>query len=625
MANNGITRRDVLAGLGAAALSQFLPTSAWSAVPTAKPLHGLSTFGELKYGPDFTHFDYANPDAPKGGTCNFAPGYWYFNQNVLTFNTLNSFVRTGDAPPRMEYCFDTLMAWAWDEPDARYGLLAESVTLSEDRNTLTFKLRPEARFHDGSPVTAEDVAYSYNLMKEKGHPQLSLMLTEMTEAVAQDVMTFRLTFSGNQSVGTTLSAISDIQVLSRASVEEHGFDSSKIHPLLGSGPYKVGRVSAGRYIEYDRVEDYWARDLPVQRGLNHFDTIRIDFYRDRNAGFEAFKKGDIFFREEFTARSWATQYDFPAAQEGKVVKREIPLPKAPRYQAWAINQRRERFRDRRVRQAIELCFDFEWTRRNIFYDAYERADSMFENSPYKAEGLPSKEVLALLESLPGNVPEEAFGEAVKSPVADGSGKDRQALRRARQLMMEAGWKLDGQLLRNEKGEAFTLEFLDRDVIWQRILSPFIENLRSIGIDASLRIVDPAQYQARVVSYDFDLVSRALRFEPTPTKSSLEQHFHSSVSNVEGSYNLPGATDPSLDALVEAVGRAQSREELTIAMRALDRVVRARRDWIPTWGSNTSRIAYWDMFGYSELVPDYFFAVEVLWWHDADRAQAIGKA
>ncbi|WP_265516132.1 extracellular solute-binding protein [Nitratireductor luteus] len=625
MANSGITRRAMLAGLGGASLSQFLPVSAWSAVPAGKPLHGLSTFGELKYGPDFTHFDYANPDAPKGGTCNFAPSYWYFNQNVLTFNTLNSFVRMGDAPPRMEDCFDTLMVWAWDEPDARYGLLAESVTLSEDRNTLTFKLRPEARFHDGSPVTAEDVAYSYNLIKEKGHPQLSLMLTEMTEAVAQDAATFRLTFSGNQSVGTTLSAISDIRILSRASVEKNGFDSSKMRPLLGSGPYKVGRVSAGRYIEYDRVTDYWARDLPVKRGLHHFDTIRIDFYRDRNAGFEAFKKGDIFFRQESTARSWATQYDFPAAREGKVVKREIPAPLVPQYQIWAINQRRERFRDRRVRQAIELCFDFEWTRRNIFYGAYERADSMFENSPYKAEGLPSEEVLALLKSLPGNVPEEAFGEAVKSPDADGSGKDRQALRRARQLMMEAGWKLDSQLLRNEKGEAFTLEFLDRDIVWERILSPFIENLRSIGIDASLRIVDPAQYQARVVSYDFDLVSRALRFEPTPTESSLEQHFHSSISNVEGSYNLPGATDPSLDALVEAVGRAQSREELTIAMRALDRVVRARRDWIPTWGSNTSRIAYWDMFGYSESVPDYFFAVEVLWWHDTEKAQAIGKA
>ena len=618
------SRRQFLSLSGAALALPLLGRKAFSKVATGVPRHGLSAFGDLKYPADFRHFDYANPDAPRGGTFNFQPGYWLYNQNVQTFNTLNSFVRTGDAPPRMEICFDSLMTWAWDEPDAIYGLIAENVTISEDRNSFTFKLRPEARFHDGSPLTAEDVAFSYALLKEKGHPQLALPLAEMTAAEAVSGSEFRLTFSGKQS-DRTIRDVALYPVFSKASLEGKAFDSSRIEPLLGSGPYKVGSVSAGRYIEYERVKDYWAQDLPARRGLYNFDRIRIDFFRERTAAFESFKKGDTHWREEFTSREWATGYDFPALHAGKVIKREFPEEITPDMQAWALNQRRERFRDPRVRQAIALCFDFEWTNRNFFYGLYERIQSPFEKSEFKAEGMPSKEELAILERLRGKIPEAAFGEAVMQPRSDGSGRDRKLLSEARRLLGEAGWQAEGGFLQNEKGERFTLEYIVRDEVFVRVETPFIDNMRAIGIDASIRLLDPSQYQVRQSTFDFDMVSFRISHGATPTAEGLEHVFHSKTANVEGSYNLPGTADPAVDALVELAGRAGSREELIVALRALDRVLRARRDWIPQFSSSVHRVAYWDMFGFKEPKPDYFFPVEALWWYDEEKAKAIGKA
>ncbi|MCT7374396.1 extracellular solute-binding protein [Chelativorans salis] len=618
------SRRQFLKLTGAAVAVPLLGRPVFAETPTETPLHGLSAFGDLKYPPDFTHFDYASPEAPTGGTFNFQPSYWYYNQNVLTFNTLNSFVRTGDAPPRMEMCFDTLMEDAWDEPDALYGLLAESVTISEDRNSFTFKLRPEARFHDGSPLTAEDVAFSYNLLKEKGHPQLALPLAEMVSAEASGEHVFRLVFSGEQSERTILDVV-EYPVFSKASLEGKAFDSSRIEPLLGSGPYQMGRFSADRYIEYDRVEDYWARDLPVRRGLYLFDRIRIDFFRDRNAAFEAFKKGEVFWREEFTSRLWATGYDFPALRSGKVVKQEFPEERVADMQAWALNQRRARFHDARVREAIGLCFDFEWTNRNFFYGLYERSVSPFENTDFKATGASSPEELALLEQFRGQIPEAALGEAVIPPVSDGSGRDRKLLSEARRLLTEAGWRPRGQFLQNEDGERLTVEYMVRDQVFVQVTTPFIENLRAIGIDASIRMLDAAQYQARLATFDFDLVGFRMTLGATPTRDGLELVFHSKTAKVEGSRNLPGTADPAVDRLVELAGRAASRDELITAVRALDRVLRARRDWIPNWYSPSHRTAYWDMFGFKEPKPDYFFPVEALWWYDEEKAKAIGKA
>jgi microcin C transport system substrate-binding protein len=621
---NRFSRRDFLALGGGALASPLLPGHLFAASPTGKPLHGLSAFGELKYAPDFPHFDYLNPDAPKGGTFNFAPPYWFFNQSTTTFNTLNSFVGKGDAPPRMEMCFDSLMTSALDEPDSVYGLLASSVTIAEDRNSFDFALRPEAKFHDGSPLTADDAAFTMKLLKEKGHPDFLLTLTHLSDAVATDAHTLKLVFSGKQSERTFLDVVG-FPILSKAYFGKVPFDSARMDKPLGSGPYKVGLVSPGRTIEYDRVPDYWAADLPVNRGANNFDRIRIEFYGDRQAAFEAFKKGEVRYRQEFTSRIWATGYDFPALTSGKVVKREFSAEKRPSMQAVALNLRRERFRDVRVRRAIGLCFDFEWTNRSLFYGLYERSNSYFEKSEFKAEGLPSPEELALMEPLRDKLPAEAFGEAFVQPGSDGSGRDRKLLGQASKSLAEAGWTRDGAFLVDAKGARLTAEMMVEDDTFVRVFSPWMENMRAIGIDASIRMVDSAQYQARQADFDFDLTSYAIGFTATPTRDSMEGVFHSNSAKLAGSKNFAGIADPGVDALVDAVGAARDRPTLVTAMRVLDRVLRARMDWIPSWFSANHRAAFWDMFGYKEPKPDYGFPVEGMWWFDEAKAAAIGKA
>lgn len=619
-----LPRRDFLALGIAAGAAALVPGRAFATVPTGVKLHGLSAFGDLKYASGFPHFDYVDPDAPKGGAMHFSPPNWAYNQSPLTFNTLNSFAFKGDAPPRMELCFDTLMALALDEPDAAYGLLAESVTLSEDRNGFDFSLRPQARWHDGTPLTAHDVAFSFMLYKEKGHPQLLLPLTELTDAVALDDHNVRLSFSGRQSVQAILTAVG-MPIVSRAYYAENDFEASTMKAALGSGPYKVGRVSAGQSIEYERVADYWGADLPVNRGQNNFDRIRIDFYRDRQAAFEAFKKGDTTFRQEFTARVWATGYDFPALRQGKVVKREFPGEKWPVMQAVAINQRRERFRDGRVRRALDLCFDFEWTKRTLFSGSYERSQSNFERSDFRAEGLPSPAELALLEPFRAELPPEVFGEPVMQPVSDGSGRDRKLLGQASRLLAEAGWKRDGGFVVNEKGDRLAVEVLAEDESMVRIMSPWVENMKAIGIDASVRLVDSSQYEERQRNFDFDLNTLAVSVGATPSADALETLYHSRAADRPGTRNYPGTKSPAIDALVAAAGRAQSRDELVVALRALDRVLRARLDWIPTYYLANHRAAYWDLFGFVEQKPDYGFPVETLWWFDHDKAARIGKA
>jgi len=618
-----LPRRDFLALGGAVAAVALLPGRAFATIPTSVKLHGLSAFGDLTYKPDFTHFDYVNVDAPQGGTFNFSPPNWGYNQSPLTFNTLNSFSVKGDAPPRMGMCFDSLMTRALDEPDAVYGLIADGVTIADDRNSFEFSLRPEARFHDGTPLTAEDAAFSFKLFKDKGHPDLSLSLTHLEDAVAVGPHTLRLTFSGKQSARTILNIV-EFPILSKAFYTANPFDSSQLNPPLGCGAYKVGRWSAGAWIEYERVADYWGKDLPVNRGQNNFERIRIEFYQDRTAGFEAFKKGEITYREEFTSRVWATAYDFPAFTAGKVIKHEFPAETLPSMQATAVNQRREHFRDSRVRQAIALCFDFEWTRRNFFYGSYERSQSCFEKSDFRAEGLPSPQELALLEPLRDQLPVEVFGEAVVQAVSDGSGRDRKLLGKAAKLLAEAGWKRSGDFVANDKGERLSAEFLVDDETFVQVYSPWVANMKAVGIDATIRLVDSAQYQLRQSTFDFDLISAAFSFSATPTRDDLEIFFHSSTAKVSGSRNLSGVSSPAIDALIDAVGAAKDRESLTVAVRALDRALRARRDWIPSWFLANHRSAYWDMFGFPEQKPDFGFPVEALWWLDKGKAAKIGK-
>jgi len=605
------------------------PRVSLAANPTGKKLHGLSAFGELKYSHDYTHLDYVNPDAPKGGTFNFSVPSWLYNQNPQTFDTLNTLVLKGNAPPRMEMCFDSLMfaenvsASVGDEPSSIYGMLAESVEISEDRNSYTFVLRPEAKWHDDIPVTAADVAFSMMTLKADGHPVIAQLIRHLVSADEIDGRTVKLTFSGEQSDRAILSAAA-LPVISKAFYETNSFTETTLTPPLGCGPYKVGRFKPGSFIEYERVHEYWASDMPFNIGRNNFDVIRIEFYRDRQAAFEAFKKGRVTYREEFTSKTWSTEYDFPAIKEGKVRQQLFPDEKAPSFQGWAVNQRREKFTDPRTVEAISLCFDFEWTNANFFYNAYVKSHSYFVGSEFAAVGEPSAEELALLEPLRDKLDPSVFGPAYEQAPTDGSGRDRSQLRKANELLQEAGWRRQGRSLVDAKGEPFSIEFLIRSPTFERILGKFVSNLKTIGIDASIRLVDPAQYQKRLDTFDFDITGIARNYGATPTHEALEQFYSSEFADIEGSFNLSGLKDEAVDALVAKARTVGSRDELITLLRALDRVLRSTHSWIPNWHSTNHRVAYWDMFGFPEDKPDYAFPVESLWWFDADKAKAIGK-
>ena len=619
-------RRAFLKQAAATAVAMALPvsvTGAFAANPSGRKLHGLSAFGRLKYPADFRHFDYVDPEAPQGGRMHFSVPSWMFNQSAQTFNTLNTFILKGDAPPRMETCFDTLMVAALDEPDAIYCHTAEWVEISQDRNVFRFSVRPEARFHDGTPLSAEDVAFSLMLLKREGHPLLAQPLRDLESATVSGSHLVELTYNGRQSSRAILAA-AVAPILSRTFYTANSFDSSSMDVPLSSGARRVADFEAGRFIEYQRVDDYWGADLPTARGLGNFDILRIEFFAERQAAFEAFKKGDIHFREEFTSKTWATEYDFPAIDEARVIKAEFPSDKLGNLQGWALNQRRERFADWRVRQAINLCFDFEWTNDKIFYGAYARAHSPFENSDFKAEGLPDAAELALLEPYRDLLPPAVFGEAVLQPVSDGSGRDRRLLAEANRLLLDAGYERQGtRLVRN--GTALSLEMLISSSVFERLAASHIENLRRIGIDASIRLVDPAQYNARLAEFDYDMIMARFSIAPTPTAEALDNMFSSSAAGRPGSRNYPGLKDPAVDALIERIRAVDSREDLVVIMRAMDRILRARLDWIPNWYGPNRRVAYWDMFGFVDPKPDYGWPVEQLWWFDENKARSVGRA
>ena len=618
-----LDRRTFLAASAALALPFSAMPPARAANPRGVALHGLSAFGELKYGPDFTHLGYANPDAPVGGRFAFTPGYLYFNQAFLTFNTLSTFTLKNDAPPRMELCYDTLMAPALDEPDSIYGLLAESVTISGDGDAYTFALRPDAAFSDGTQLTARDVAYSMLTLRDAGHPQLAIPLRALADAEVVDDRTVRLVFDGSQSPRNILTVAGVTPIVSADYFETREFEGRHGAPIPGSGPYEVGAFEFGRFIEYRRRPDYWGIDLPVNRGINLFETIRVEFFAERQVALEAFKKGDLNFREEFTSKTWATAYDFPAVRDGRVVKEVLPGETRPSLRVLALNMRREPFDDARVRRAVNLAFDFEWTNENIFYGAYARSQSPFMNSEFMTEGPPDEAELALLEPLRELVPAAAFEPPAAQPVSDGSGSDRRLLREAAGLLREAGFEREGgRLVRN--GEPLAIEILVNAPVFERVLNPYIENLRRIGIDATLRLVDPAQFANRLDGFDYDMILGAVGLTATPTEDSLYNLFHSGSAADPGARNYAGISDPAVDALIRTAGEATSREELTTAIRALDRVLRANDYLIPSWDSGTHRVAYWDVFGRGEK-PDYAFPVEQLWWWDADKAAAIGMA
>lgn len=623
MAARGLTRRDLLAGaaaLGGVAGLGGRPATAQAVA--SERLHGLSVFGDLKYPAGFAQFDYVVPDAPKGGVLAMVPSSWAFNQNPQTFNTLNTLILKGDAPVGLHIIFDTLMVRAFDEPDAVYGLVAEGVEISADRNTYRFFLRPEARWHDGTALTAADVEFSLNTLKQQGHPLISQTIREMVGARAVGDHEVAVTFTGKQARDLA-QTVATLPIISKAYYQTQPFDQTTMQPPLASGPYRVGKFDAGRYIDYDRVADYWARDLPVVRGQYNFDTLRYEFYRDRDVAFEAFKAGRYFFREEFTSRVWATGYDFPAVDDGRVTLATIADDTPSGAQGWFLNTRRQKFADPRVREALIYAFDFEWTNRTLFYDLYRRSHSYFQNSDMMAEGPPSEAELALLEPWRGKVPDEVFGAPFTPPVSDGSGQDRKLLRHATKLLKEAGWSIDGGALKNAAGETLTIEFLDNDGSFERVVQPYIRNLKVLGIEASFRIVDASQYQSRLNDFDYDLITRRYSMSPTPGEG-IKQFWTSPSATVPGSNNLSGIADPAIDALTDIVINAETRDEQVTAARALDRLLRAGRYWVPHWYKAVHNLAYWDVYDRPEEKPRYARGVVETWWLNADRAAKLGK-
>jgi len=617
----GITRRSLLIGtaaLGAAALASRRLLAAEGELES----HGLSTFGELKYGPDFKHFDYVNPNAPKGGTLTLQIKRGAGNQNFDTFNTLNIYVLKGDGAAGMDATFDTLMAGSGDDPDGLYGLLTKSVRWSADKLTYRFLLRPEARFHDGSRVTARDAAFSINVLKTKGHPTFRTVLSEIVSAEAESDEVLKVQLSPKRSRDLHL-IVAGTPVFSEAYWKDRDFEGSTLDPPLGSGAYKVGRFEQGRYIEFDRVPDYWGKDLPVNLGQNNFDKVRFEYFRDRQVAFEAFKSGVMNYHEEFTSRTWATGYDFPAFREGRVKREVIDRAGAVPTQGWYFNTRREMFKDRRIREALGLAFDFEWTNQNIMFGLYRRLHSFFENSDMKAAGPPGPEELRLLEPFRGKVPEEVFGEPFVPPVSDGSGSDRNLLRRADTLLREAGCKREGNVLKLPNGKPFEIEFLDFQAALQPHTQPFQANLKRLGIEARSRIVDAAQYRRRMEEFDFDMATMALGGSMTPG-DALRVVFSSQAAATPGSRNIAGIADPAIDALIGEITQADTRAKLNVACRALDRVLRSGRYMIPMWYRSEEYVAYWDMFSRPAVKPKYASGAPGTWWYDPEKAKAIGR-
>ena len=603
-----LSGRGIAAALGALVLLASVPPLA-----AQEFRHGLSTFGDLKYPADFKHFDYVNPAAPKGGQ--------FSTYGALSsFDSFNQFILKGDAASGLANLFDSLMVRSGDEPDAMYGLVAKDVAVAADRMSVTFRLRPEAKFSDGSPITADDVVFSFDILKSKGHPAYRIQMRDVTKAEALDAHTVRFSFTGDlvRDLPTT---VAGLPVLSKAYYAKREFDETTLDRPLGSGPYVIGDFQAGRQITYKRRDDYWAKDLPVNVGQNNFDEIRYEYFRDRTVALEGLKSGTYDFREEFTARDWVNNYDIAAVRDGRIKKLTLPDANPSGAQGFFFNTRRAKFADPRVRKALDYAFDFEFTNKNVFYSLYKRTHSYFENSDMKASGKPSPAELALLEPFRAKLPTAVFDEAYESPVSDGSGADRKLLREAARLLDEAGCKVKDRARVCPLGETLDIEFLIAEPTFERVLAPYVKNLQAIGVGATIRRVDSAQYQRRVKAYDFDVVTQRFVLRLTPGVE-MRNYWGSESASMDGSPNLAGIKDPVIDALIDKVVDAKSREELVAATRAIDRVLRAGFYWVPQWYKASHHIAYWDKFSFPPEKPKYSRGAPDTWWYDAAKAAKL---
>lgn len=593
------------------------------AFATLSESHGYAQFGTLKYPASFTHFDWVNPDAPKGGTLRvMAYG---------TFDTLNPYSFKGSSPSAapnfMQYGVselnEPLMAGtgqydpSGDESATSYGLIAKSVEYSEDRSWVVFNLREEARFHDGKPITAYDVAFSYRLLVKDGHPQYRTNLQEVKRVDILNRHRIRFVFkrAGNPLL---ILRVGELPVLPQHYWKKRDFKATSFDVPLGSGPYKVSAISPGRSLVFERVKDWWGEKLPVNRGKYNFDRVEVEFYRDSSVAFEAFKAGEFDFYIEHQAKNWATGYRFPAIARGEVIRAEIPHQIPTQTQALFMNSRRAIFAERKVREAMGLMFDFEWTNRALFNSAYKRTSSYYPNSEFSASGKPEGSEWLLLSPYRKQLPAPLFQQPFNLPETDGRGIPRDTLRKAMGLLGEAGWKPSGHKLVNSKGEPLRFEILLVNPNLERILQPYTENLASIGIQVNLRTVDRAQYKQRLDHFDYDMILMTL---PQSLSPGLEQvqYFHSSQAAVKGSKNYAGVTHPVVDALLEKLLEAQTRDEQVAASRAIDRVLLWQHYSIPNWYINHHRLAYRNRFAFV-TTPPYTLGLRAWWLKPTETAR-----
>lgn len=582
---------------------------------TAPPRHGLAIHGDLKYGPDFKHLDYVNPDAPRGGLLTMeASG---------TFDSFNPFIIRGTPAAGIGLIYDTLLEQTFDEASSEYARLAESVEMPEDRSWVAFNLNPAATWHDGEPVTAEDVVWTFNMLVEKGAPFYAAYYGDVAsvEAVSERRVLFKF---NDGAVNRELPVIlGQLYVLPKHWWADRDFSAPLGEPPLGSGPYKVAAFEFGRSETYERVDDYWGDDVPMMVGRYNWGTVRYEYFRDRDVATEAFKAGAFDFRQENSSKRWATAYEFPARDAGMVVKEELPHERGSGMQGFVMNIRRPVFADRAVRHAVNLAFDFEWTNKALLYDAYTRTESYFANTDLASSGLPSEAELELLEPLRDQIPPEVFTEEFHIPATDGSGNNRGNLRKGLQILREAGWSLQDGVMTNADGVKLEFEILLGSAASERFTLPFTKNLERLGIKASVRTVDPVQYQNRLRDFDFDMTIGVFPQSLSPGNEQVD-FWGSSRATQPGSRNIIGIADPAIDALVRQVVTAKDREALITATRALDRVLLWNYYLVPHFHSRTDKVVYWNRFGRPDTKPSLTTGFSDTWWVDPEKDAAVRK-
>lgn len=589
--------------------------------PSPYPSHGIDLYNQLKYGADFKNFDYVNPDAPKGGELTLAA--------IGSFDSLNPFVIKGVPAAGMthvypSYLHATLLAHSFDEPIAAYGYIAEKIELAPDRSWIIFTLRKEAKFHDGSQITPDDVIFTFNILKEKGNPFFKAYYREIT--TVEQIGKYQVKFSFLSGKNLELSVIiGDMPILSKSYYTKHNFEDATLIIPLGSGPYKIETVDAGKSITYRRVKHWWGENLPANKGLYNFDKIKYLYFRDGIVAFEALKTGVYDLRIENESKNWAKEYNLPVVKQGKMLKKTIPNHMIQGMQAFIFNMRRDLFKNKEVRQALSLLFDFEWTNKNLFYGFYKRTNSFFENSELAAHGLPSEDELKILAPFHAKLPREVFTTAFEMPVNDGLGNIRSQIKKAQDLLKQAGWVMNEQKLVNSKNyQPFVFDILISDPVYIRVLQGFINNLKRVGIEANVRLVDAAQYESRVEDFDFDMIIQKIGQTSSPGNEQVE-FWSSKTANIKGSFNYAGIKNPVIDQLIEGVLKASSREHLTAATRALDRVLLWNYYVIPMWHNDAYWVAYWNKFGQPKIIPAYNFPLDT-WWVDSKlEKKLIGHA